>query len=148
MQRIVKPAVSVAVVRDGRILLVKRGRAPSKGLYAFPGGRVEPGEALEDAARRELMEETGLTVGRVEPLAVYELEPEAGPPVVFRLTVFHGDAPVGEAVAASDAETAEFYTLDELAGLPLVDNILVLARRLLADAPAEDADAAALRRPE
>ncbi|TGW06623.1 NUDIX domain-containing protein, partial [Mesorhizobium sp. M2D.F.Ca.ET.145.01.1.1] len=54
------PAVSVAVVRGDSILLVKRARPPSQGLYAFPGGKVEGDETLEDAARRELMEETGL----------------------------------------------------------------------------------------
>src|SRR4051812_32458108 len=56
------PAVSVAIFHDGRFLLVKRGREPSKGFYAFPGGRVDAGEADEDAARRELAEETGLTI--------------------------------------------------------------------------------------
>ena len=56
------PAVSVAIFHDGAFLLVRRGREPSKGLYAFPGGRVEPGESDEDAVRRELAEETGLTI--------------------------------------------------------------------------------------
>ncbi|TIV26561.1 MAG: NUDIX domain-containing protein, partial [Mesorhizobium sp.] len=45
-KRKIIPAVSVAVVRDGTVLLVKRGRAPSQGLYAYPGGKVEPGETL------------------------------------------------------------------------------------------------------
>ncbi|WP_292224791.1 NUDIX domain-containing protein, partial [Mesorhizobium sp.] len=56
-KRKIIPAVSVAVVRDGTVLLVKRGRAPSQGLYAYPGGKVEPGETLPQAAARELREE-------------------------------------------------------------------------------------------
>ncbi|MCA9448942.1 MAG: NUDIX hydrolase [Candidatus Omnitrophica bacterium] len=55
----IRHAVSVALTQGDRFLLVKRGRAPSLGEYAFPGGRVEAGETLEEAARRELLEETG-----------------------------------------------------------------------------------------
>src|SRR3954469_11079883 len=53
-----------AVVRDaaGRLLLVRRGREPSIGLWSLPGGRVEPGETAEQAAAREVLEETGLDV--------------------------------------------------------------------------------------
>ncbi|TIS58122.1 MAG: NUDIX domain-containing protein, partial [Mesorhizobium sp.] len=50
------PAVSVAVVRGDRVLLVKRARAPSQGLYAYPGGKVEPGETPEECLVRELHE--------------------------------------------------------------------------------------------
>jgi 8-oxo-dGTP diphosphatase len=55
---------AAAVVREesGRFLLIKRGKAPEAGLWTFPGGRVEPGETLRQAAAREVREETSLLV--------------------------------------------------------------------------------------
>jgi 8-oxo-dGTP diphosphatase len=55
-------AVSAAIFRDDRILLVRRARSPGKGLYSFPGGRVEFGESLHTALHREVDEETGLKI--------------------------------------------------------------------------------------
>ncbi|HYC25622.1 MAG TPA: NUDIX hydrolase [Roseiarcus sp.] len=54
-------AVSLAVFREGRVLIARRARAPLKGLYSLPGGRVELGETLQDAALREVHEEVGVT---------------------------------------------------------------------------------------
>lgn len=54
-------AASVAVIRDGRVLLARRGKAPALGLFSLPGGLVELGELLEEAALRELGEEVGVT---------------------------------------------------------------------------------------
>jgi len=58
-------AVSAAIFRDGRVLIVRRGRPPSHGVYTLPGGGVELGETLEAAVIREVREETGLDI---EPL--------------------------------------------------------------------------------
>ena len=55
-------AVSAGIFRDGKILLVRRAREPSKGVYTFPGGRVEFGESLTEALAREVREETGLAI--------------------------------------------------------------------------------------
>ena len=52
-------AVSAAIFRDGKVLLVRRARSPGEGFYSLPGGRVEFGESLHDALRREVDEETG-----------------------------------------------------------------------------------------
>ena len=55
-------AVSAAIFRDGRVLIVRRGRPPAHGLYTLPGGVVELGETLEVAVIREVREETGLEI--------------------------------------------------------------------------------------
>ncbi len=62
-------AASVALVREGRVLIARRARAPMLGLYSFPGGRVELGETLVEAAARELKEETGLEAESLEFLS-------------------------------------------------------------------------------
>ncbi|HEX2051626.1 MAG TPA: NUDIX hydrolase [Actinomycetota bacterium] len=65
--------VGAVVVRDGALLVIRRGRDPGRGLWSLPGGRVEHGEALVDAVRREVREETGLDVAVGELLGVYEV---------------------------------------------------------------------------
>jgi 8-oxo-dGTP diphosphatase len=55
-------AVSGAIFRDGKVLLVRRARSPGKGFYSLPGGRVEFGESLHSALHREVDEETGLKI--------------------------------------------------------------------------------------
>jgi 8-oxo-dGTP diphosphatase len=60
-------AVSAVIIRGGEFLAVRRARPPMQGLFTLPGGGVEIGESLLDAVRREVLEETGLTI---EPLAL------------------------------------------------------------------------------
>jgi ADP-ribose pyrophosphatase YjhB (NUDIX family) len=55
--------IGVVVLRPGSVLLVRRGRPPNEGGWSLPGGAQELGETAEQAARRELLEETGLAVG-------------------------------------------------------------------------------------
>ncbi|HEY6193518.1 MAG TPA: NUDIX domain-containing protein, partial [Candidatus Eisenbacteria bacterium] len=66
-----RSAAGLLVVRDARVLLLERAHAPRAGFLDVPGGFVEAGESLEGAARRELEEETGLTLGGVEWLGFY-----------------------------------------------------------------------------
>jgi 8-oxo-dGTP diphosphatase len=60
-------AASAAIIRDGRVLVVRRARAPANGVFSLPGGVVETGETLHEAVAREVLEETGLTI---EPVAL------------------------------------------------------------------------------
>jgi len=60
-------AASAAVVRDGKVLVVRRARAPANGVFSLPGGVVETGETLHEAVVREIREETGLSI---EPVAL------------------------------------------------------------------------------
>ena len=62
-------ATIAAVVRDGHVLLVRRANPPDQDRWAFPGGKIDAGERLADAATRELLEETGVTA---EPLHVFD----------------------------------------------------------------------------
>jgi ADP-ribose pyrophosphatase YjhB (NUDIX family) len=126
--RKILPAVSVALQHEDRLLLVLRGRAPSRGYYAFPGGRVEDGETLEEAARRELAEETGLTVGPLSPLVRLPVE---GDEVDYDLQVFFGLHVGGEPVAADDAAEATFFTLAEMEALEILESVLEVGRDLL-----------------
>src|SRR5580658_4938025 len=62
--------VGALIFRRDSILLVERGRDPLKGYWSLPGGLVEPGERLADAVKREILEETGLSI---QPLKIFEV---------------------------------------------------------------------------
>ena len=66
-------AVGAVVFKDERVLLVRRGQPPSEDLWAIPGGSVEIGETLQEAAEREILEETGITVRAGEPVYTFDV---------------------------------------------------------------------------
>jgi 8-oxo-dGTP diphosphatase len=117
-------AVSVVVYQESRFLLVERAKNPGKGMYAFPGGKVEAGESLSDAARRELLEETGLVAGEVAPLTQVTIHGVAGG---FLLHVFLAESVIGNLVAGDDAASAGWYLLEELNALAVPQSVREVA---------------------
>lgn len=133
-------AVSVAARNPdtGEFLLVRRGRAPAKGLWAFPGGRLHYGESLTDAVIRELDEETGLTASNIRFHRLYELMSDGSDgdtPHHFVLAVHRAEA-TGEPVAADDAVEAGWFSIEAMAGLPMTESTFSTARAI-----AEEEDA-------
>ncbi|HUK54534.1 MAG TPA: NUDIX hydrolase [Candidatus Binatia bacterium] len=108
-----RPVVGVGgvVIENGRALLIRRGGEPLKGQWSIPGGTLETGETLEEGTRRELEEETGLSVRVVELIEVFE-------------RIFHDQGPVqgrepgrgasGDAEITSGRPRFHFVILDYL----------------------------------
>lgn len=136
MSSIAQPASSAILVRNGRVLLIRRINPPAADLYAFPGGRAEASETPAETALRELHEETGVKARNPRLFATYDLRGENDAPqrrTHFFLSVFMvDDDGADEAVAADDASEAGWYTPDEILALPAPDSVHECAARLKA----------------
>ena len=126
--------VSALVWHDSRVLLVRRGRPPLKGLWSLPGGHVEFGESLEQAVGREVREETGLDIGALRRIDVVEIIGNVGTPSPHHhvLIVFAAELRAGILAAGDDAAEARFVAPAEFDELPMTDD----TRRLVATGPA------------
>lgn len=130
-------ATSVALFEDERVLLILRGREPLKGLWSLPGGRLEAEETHEQAAIREMHEETGLSVSNlmfVQQFSPFHMENGIRVESRFRLEVFASLHFSGNLQAGDDAGDARWVAMSELTSLPLTpqaEEIIVRARKAI-----------------
>lgn len=121
-------AVSAAIFRDGKVLVVRRAREPARALYTLPGGRVEAGETLAGAAAREVREETSLTI-EVLGLAGYrEILPRGEQSGHFVILPFAARWMEGEVILNDESDDFRWVTLDELAALPTTPGLAEIVR--------------------
>jgi 8-oxo-dGTP diphosphatase len=112
-------AVDVVVRKgDGSILLIKRGKEPYKGRWALPGGFVECGETTEEAAVREVQEETGMAASICGLLGVYS-RPDRDPRGHTVSICYAAEVGDGEPEGGDDAAEASFFSLEAIENLKL-----------------------------
>lgn len=131
-------AVSAAVFRDGRVLLVRRARPPAQALFTLPGGAVEIGESLAQAVVREVLEETALTirpVGLAGHSEVIGRDPDGRVERHFVVLAFAARWIAGEPVLDPELADAGWHDPAAVAALPTTDGlaaIVTAARALVA----------------
>jgi len=128
-------AVSAAIFRESRLLLVRRARMPGKGLYSLPGGRVEFGETLEQAVVREVAEETALSIEIVGLAGRREVLPSvASAAGHYVIMVFAARWAGGEPQLNGELDDARWIGPDELASFSTTEGLAELvagARELI-----------------
>lgn len=110
-------AVGAIVFNNNRVLLVRRGRPPSQNLWAIPGGSVEIGETLQEAAEREIFEETGITIRAGEPVYTFDaIERDNTGRIRFHYVIVDlgADYVAGDPKAGDDAVEARWVTAQEI----------------------------------
>ena len=133
-------AVSAAIVRDGKILLVRRARPPAQGLFSLPGGVVEVGETLTQAVIREVREETSLTIEPVGLAGFRETitrDPNGRIERHFVILPFAARWLAGEVALNEELSEARWLHAADLAGLPTtpgLDEIVANALQRLQEA--------------
>ena len=121
-------AVSAAIFRDDRILLVRRARSPAKGFYSLPGGRVEFGETLHAALHREVDEETALKIDIVGLAGWREVVPESTGGGHYLIMSFAARWRAGEPVLNDELDDFRWLAPDALGDLELTDGLQEVIR--------------------
>lgn len=129
--------IGIVVLKPDHVLLIRRGKPPNVGMWSLPGGAQELGETAEETARRELLEEAGLTVGPLHLAAnVDSIDRDADGSIRYHYTIldFAAAWTGGEPRAGGDVTAAEWAPLDALGGYalwPEAHRVIAISRRIL-----------------
>jgi len=126
-------AVGAIVFKDNKVLLVLRANPPSEKMWSVPGGRVELGETLQEAAEREIKEETGITIRAKEPVFTFEvIDRDAAGRVRFHYVIIDlaADYVSGEPYAGNDAVDTNWISAEDLKGLAVSPTTLKVLKQL------------------
>jgi 8-oxo-dGTP diphosphatase len=121
-------AVSAAIFREGKVLLVRRARFPAKGFYSLPGGRVEFGETLHAALHREVAEETALKIEIVELAAWREVVPNTTNVGHYLIMSFAARWSGGEVVLNEELDDYRWLAPDATSELRLTEGLIEVIR--------------------
>ena len=112
-----KVAVGAVVFKNERVLLVRRGQPPSEDLWAIPGGSVEIGETLQEAAEREILEDTGIQIRAGEPVFTFDtIDRDRSGEIRFHYVIVDlvADYVSGDPKAGDDAAEARWVSAPEI----------------------------------
>jgi 8-oxo-dGTP diphosphatase len=124
--------VGAIIVKDASVVLVKRAHPPLEGQWSIPGGVLEVGELVRDAAIREAREETGLRIEPTELLGVFDRilrHPDGRVQYHYVLVDFLCRVTSGELLASGDAAETGWFRAEQLPGLHLAEDTLAVIRR-------------------
>jgi len=126
-------AVGAIVIRENRILLIKRNKEPGEGSWAIPGGSVKLGETLQEATERELLEETGLTINAKEPVYTFDLiERDHQGQIRFHYVIVDlmADLTGGELGPSEDAVDARWFTPEDIESVGVTESTREFLRKI------------------
>jgi ADP-ribose pyrophosphatase len=128
-----RAAVGAVVIEKGKVLLVKRKYPPKMGKWAIPGGSVNLGESLQEAAEREIREETGLIIRAKKPICTFDLiEQDPSGKILFHYVIVDllADYMSGNPHPADDVSDTGWFSPKEVVGLDMTENTRKLLEKI------------------
>ncbi len=126
--------VGAVIFRDDCVLLIKRGKSPSKGMWTVPGGKLELGETLQQAAEREVLEETGVSVIAKNPVHIFDMVArENDGRIKYHYVIVDVEAQYisGEPRAGDDADDARWVRFDDLKQLGVGERTVAVLKKFI-----------------